>query len=99
MKAGKVGRAHVEGDDQNPTIYVFQASQLPDNLNILPSSKSALLHRDQAPVLASAVQHIVTRIRGHLSVSHCGGHQLNTFCSIITSFIAVADITFIAWYL
>ena len=47
MKAGKVGRAHVEGDDQNPTIYVFQASQLPDNLNILPSSKSALLHCDQ----------------------------------------------------
>ena len=33
------GRAHVGGDDQNPTIYVFRASQLPDNLYILPSSK------------------------------------------------------------
>ena len=97
MKAGKVGRAHVEGDDQNPTIYVFQASQLPDNLNILPSSKvpSSTVTRPRGIVLASAVQHIVTRIRGHLSVSH----QLNTFCSIITSFIAVTDITFIAWYL
>ena len=97
MKAGKVGRAHVEGDDQNPTIYVFQASQLPDNLNILPSSKvpSSTVTRPRGIELASAVQHIVTRIRGHLSVSH----QLNTFCSIITSFIAVTDITFMAWYL
>lgn len=40
MKAGQAGRAHVEGDDQNPTIYVFQASQLPDNLNILLPSSS-----------------------------------------------------------
>ena len=50
-EARQAGRAQVEGDDQNPTIYVFRASQLPDNLNVLPSSKTALLHHVQTRVI------------------------------------------------
>mgnify|MGYP003326872382 CR=1 FL=1 len=90
------GRAHVEGDDQNPTIYVFQASQLPDNLNILPSSKSALLYRDQAqrycPGQCSEA-HSEQDKRPFVCLSLRHKLNIDNFLCSITSFIVVTDIT------
>ena len=42
-----------------------------------PKVPSSTGTRPRGIVLVSAVRHRVSRIRAHLSVSHCGEHQLN----------------------
>ena len=90
------GRAHVEGDDQTPQFMCSKHL----NCQIIsiychhPKVPSSTGTRPRGVVLVSAVRHRVSRIRAHLSVSHCGGHQLNIdifFHRFI--FIAVTDIT------